>query len=179
MRKQTASLALCGVLCGLSVVVLSFSALFPSLSYVIPMVAGALLIIPSIEFGTGLALTSYAAVSIVAMLILPEKEAPLMYVFLFGLYPVIKKYFERIPKRLPEYLTKFAYFNIAAAAAVAIATFVLGIPLDDGTLGKWMIPALLILGNIAFIFYDYTLTLVVTLYIRRLQTMLRKALRIR
>lgn len=179
MRKQTASLALCGVLCGLSVVVLSMSALFPSLSYVIPMVAGALLIVPSIEFGTRSALTSYAAVSVIGMLILPEKEAPLMYVFLFGLYPVIKKYFERIPRRVPEYLAKFAYFNAAAAAAVAIATFVLSIPLDDGSLGKWLIPAMLVLGNIAFLFYDYTLTLVVTLYVRRLQPMLRKALHIK
>lgn len=172
-------MALCGILCGLSVVVLSMSALFPSLSYAIPMVAGALLLIPSIEFGTGTALTSYAAVSVIAMLILPEKEAPVMYVFLFGLYPIIKKYFERIPKRVPEYLAKFAYFNIAGAAAIAIATFVLGIPLDDGSLGKWMIPALLVLGNIAFAVYDYALTLTVTLYVRRLQPQLRKAMRIK
>ena len=179
MRKHTAGMALCGVLCGLSVVVLSLSALLPSLSYVIPMAAGALLIVPCIEFGAGSALTCYAAVCIIAMLILPEKEAPLMYAFLFGLYPIIKKYFDRIPKRVPEYLAKFAYFNIAAAAAVSIATFVLGIPLDDGSLGKWMIPALLVLGNGAFILYDYTLTLVVTIYVKRFRNMLRKTLHIK
>jgi len=172
-------MALCGILCGLSVVVLAASALFPSLTYVIPMVAGALLLVPSIEYGTGTALTAYAAVSIIAMLLLPEKEAPVMYIFIFGLYPIIKKYFERIPRRIPEYLAKFAYFNLAAAAAVAIATFVLGIPLDDGSLGKWLIPALLAAGNIAFLVYDYTLTLAVTLYVRRLQGHLRKALHIK
>lgn len=179
MRKNTARMALCGVLCGLSVVIMSFSALFPSMSYAIPMVAGALLLVPSIEFGTGTALTCYAAVSIIALLILPEKEAALMYAFVFGIYPIIKKYFERIPKRLLEYLAKFAYFNIAAVAAVGIATFVLGIPLDDGSLGKWMIPALLAAGNVAFLLYDYTLTLAVTLYLRRLQPQLRKALNIK
>ena len=171
-------MALSGILCGLSVVILAASALLPSLSYAIPMIAGALLLVPSIEFGTGTALTSYAAVSIIAMLILPEKEAPLMYAFLFGLYPVIKKYFERIPKRVLEYPAKFLYFNLAGAAAIAIATFVLGIPFDDGTLGKWLIPALLVAGNLAFALYDYTLTLAVTLYIRRLQPQLRKALHI-
>jgi len=179
MRKQTAGMALCGVLCGLSVAVLAMSALFPSLTYVIPMVAGALLIVPSIEFGTGSALTSYAAVAILSMLILPEKEAPLMYAFLFGLYPIIKKYFERIPGRPLEYLAKFAYFNVAAVAAVCIASFVLGIPVDDGSLGKWMIPALLAAGNAAFLLYDYTLTLAVTLYINRFQKQLRKTLHIK
>lgn len=172
-------MALCGILCGLSVVIIAMSGVFPSLSYVIPMVAGALLIVPSIEFGTGTALTAYAAVSALALLLLPEKEAPLMYVFIFGLYPVIKKYFELLPARWLEYVTKFAYFNAAAAAAVSIATFVLGIPLDDGSLGRWMIPALLALGNVAFLVYDYSLTLVVTLYVRRFQAALRKALHIK
>jgi len=172
-------IALCGVLCGLSVVIIAASALFPSLTYVIPMVAGALLLVPSIEFGTGTALTAYAAVSIIGMILLPEKEAPLMYVFIFGLYPIIKKYFERIPRRLFEYIAKFAYFNLAGVTAILIATYVLGIPLDDGSMGKWLVPALLAAGNLAFIFYDYTLTLAVTLYVRRVQPPLRKALHIK
>lgn len=171
--------ALCGVLCGLSVVVMALSTLYPALNYCIPMVAGALLLVPSIEFGTGTALTAYAAVSIISMILLPDKEAPLMYVFLFGLYPIIKKYFERIPKRVPEYLAKFAFFNVTATAAVLIATFVLGIPFDDGTLGKWAVPLLLVMANVAFPLYDYTLTLAVTIYIRRLQMPLHKALHIK
>ncbi len=172
-------MALCGVLCGLSVVILAVSVLFPSLTYVIPMVAGALLIVPAIEFGTGTALTAYAAVSIIGMILLPEKEAPLMYLFIFGLYPVIKKHFERIPRRLFEYIAKFAYFNLAGVAAILIATYVLGIPMDDGSLGKWLVPALLLAGNAAFALYDYTLTLAVTIYVRRLQPQLRKALHIK
>ncbi len=179
MRKQTIRVALCGVLSGLSVVIMAASIVDPALSYCIPMVAGALLLVPSIEFGTGAAMMAYAAVSFISMMLLPSKESPLMYVFLFGLYPVIKKYFERIQRRLPEYLAKFAYFNIAAAAAVSIATFVLGIPLDDGTLGKWAVPLMLLFGNAAFALYDYTLTLAVTLYVRRLQPQLRKALHIK
>ena len=180
MRTRTLRVALCGVLCGLSVVIMAMSALYPSLSYCIPMVAGALLLVPSIEFGTGTALTAYAAVCIISMILLPEKEAPLMYVFLFGLYPIVKKYFERIPKRPLEYLAKFAFFNVTAVAAVLIATFLLGIPLDeDGTLGKWAVPVLLALANAVFPLYDYTLTLAVTVYVRRLQIPLRKALHIR
>lgn len=172
-------MALCGILCGLSVVILASSALFPSLSYVIPMVAGAILLVPAIEYGSPTAFTAYAAVSVISLLLLPEKEAPLMYVFIFGLYPIIKKFFERIPRRLPEYLAKFAYFNLAGTAAVLLATYVLGIPLDDGSLGKWLVPAMLLAGNVAFALYDYTLTLAVTIYVRRLQPQLHKALHIK
>ena len=179
MRKQTVRVALCGILSGLSVVIMAVSIVDPALNYCIPMVAGALLLVPSIEFGTGAAMMAYAVVSFISMILLPSKEAPLMYVFLFGLYPIIKKYFERIPRRLFEFLAKFAYFNVAAVAAVSVATFVLGIPLDDGTLGKWAVPLLLVFGNIAFLLYDYTLTLAVTIYIRRLQPQLRKVLHIK
>jgi len=173
-------MALCGVLCGLSIVIMAASLVDPALNYCIPMVAGALLLVPSIEFGTGTALTAYAAVSLLSMILLPTKEAAIMYMFLFGIYPIIKKYFERIPHRVPEYLAKFAFFNLTAVAAVSLVTFVLTEgTLDDGTLGKWAVPLLLLCGNIAFPLYDYTLTLAVTLYIRRLQGPLRKTLHIK
>lgn len=178
MSKQTGRIALCGMLCGLSVMIIMLSGVLDSLAYAIPMAAGALLIVPVIEFGAGTAFTTYAAAAILSMILLP-RDGPLMYLFLFGLYPIVKVFFERIPSRLLEYLCKFAFFNVTASAAVAVSVFVLGIPLDDGGLGRWLIPALLAAGNLAFIFYDRMLTLCVTLYLRRLQPLLHKALHIK
>ena len=43
-----------------------------------------------------LALTAYAAVSLLALLFVPDKEVALIFVFLLGYYPLAKPKFERI-----------------------------------------------------------------------------------
>ena len=174
ITQRTGKLALSGVICGLAVAVMLSSALLPSMTYALPMIAGGLLLVPSVEFGARTALTAYAAVSILSMILPADKEAALMFIFLFGLYPIIKKFFERVPGRLLEYALKFLYFNAAAVAAVWLAMKIFGIPLDDGTLGQWAVPVLLVLGNITFLVYDVALSKFVWMYVQRLQPILRK-----
>ena len=148
------------------------------MTYALPMVAGALLIVPVIEFGTGTALTAYAAVALLSIFLAGDKEAALMYALLFGIYPIIKRYFEMLPRRLFEYIAKYAYFNAAAFGAIMLAYWVFGVPLDDGTLGRWFLPVLAVAGNICFIVYDIALTKIITLYVRRLQPQLRRAFKL-
>jgi len=174
IAKRTGQAALSGVLCGLALAIMLSTLLFPSMTYSMPMLAGGLLVIPCIEFGAGAALTAYAAVSILSFILPVDKEASLMFVLLFGLYPILKKFFEQIRPRFLELLVKLLYFNAAAVGAAAAAWLIFRIPIDDGTLGKWAVPILLGAGNVLFIIYDYTLTLCVTLYLRRLQPVFRK-----
>lgn len=164
---------------GLCIVVMMLSALFPSLSYALPMIAGAIILIPSIEFGTRSALAVYAAGSILSFILPTDKEAALFFVLLFGIYPIVKKYYEQIKIRALEYVAKFAHFNAAAVCAAWLAMLIFSIPIDDGTLGKWGIPLLLAIGNFAFIVYDIMLTKLVTLYVYKLQPILRKTFNIK
>ena len=174
IHRSTGRIALSGVIAGLAVAVMLASAILPSMTYALPMVAGALLVIPAIEFGSGTALSAYAAISILAFILPADKEAALMFVLLFGLYPIIKKFFEQIKLRPLEIFFKFLYFNAAAVGAVSLAFFIFGVPITDSRLGKWTVPLLLIAGNICFLIYDVTLTQYITLYVRRLQPILRK-----
>lgn len=174
IHRRTGRVALSGVVSGLSVAVMLASALLPSMTYALPMIAGALVVIPCIEFGTGAAMSVYAAVSLLSFILPADKEAAFMYVLLFGLYPVLKKYFEQIPSRIVEYIAKFAYFNLAAGGAVFLADRLLGIPFSDTALGRWGIPLLLAAGNVCFLIYDVTLTKYITLYIRRARPVLAK-----
>lgn len=164
---------------GLCIVVMMLSALFPSLSYALPMVAGAIILIPSIEFGTQAALATYISAAILSFILPADKESALFFVLLFGIYPIVKKYYEQISYRVLEYAAKFAHFNASAIGAVWLASFFFSIPIDDGSLGKWGIPVLLAVGNFAFIFYDIMLTKLVTLYVYKLQPILRKTFNIK
>lgn len=165
------------MLAGLSVAVMLMTYILPSMTYGLPMLAGVLLLIPSIEFGTGTAFTMYAAVSLLSLVIAAEKEAALFYVLVFGLYPIIKKFFERIQKPFGEYSLKFLYFNAAAAGALSLSVFVLGIPLDESG-SKFIIPLLIIVGNAAFLIYDIFLTKCVGIYCGRIQPLLWRMFKI-
>ena len=92
MKKKTAFIALCGVVSALICSVMA-AAYFPFLTYAVPAVAGALIIIPLVEAGRGYALGTYIVTSLLVMLF-AENEAKLMYICLFGYYPVLKMYCE-------------------------------------------------------------------------------------
>ena len=162
------------MIAGLGVVIMLLSAVMPSMTYALPMIAGGLLLVPAIEFGGRTALTTYAATAILSLILPADKEAALFYILLFGLYPIIKKYIERIPARWLEYVVKFVYFNAVSIGAVWLTTSLLGIPFETGKLGKFYIPVILAAANVCFIIYDITLTRFLPLYRVRLQPVLRK-----
>ena len=58
-----------------------------------------------------LALTAYAAVSLLALLFVPDKEVALIFVFLLGYYPLAKPYFERIRPALLRAVCKLLLCN--------------------------------------------------------------------
>lgn len=176
LSKRAGVIALEGVVCGMAIAVMLCSSLLPGMEYSLPMIAGGLLLMPSIEFGTRDALCCYAAIAFLSLILPANKESALLFISLFGVYPIIKKYFERIERTPVEYLLKYLYFNAAAISAVLLASFVYGIPVDDGSLGRWGVYILLLLGNIAFLVYDIALTGFVRLYVCRVQPVLRKML---
>lgn len=178
MKRNTSRIALCGVIAGLSVAVMLTSAIDIGLTYSLPMIAGGLLIIPAIEFGTKTAVMTYAATGLLSLLLPANKEAALFYVFLFGLYPILKKFFDPIRLTALRIAVKFLYFNLSAAAALGLSIWIFQIPFDDGGLGKFAVPLLLVLGNIAFFVYDIALSKCVGMYLYKFQPILRKTFHI-
>ena len=75
-------MALCGVLAALAVVLLSFGALIPFSTFCCPILA-MLCMIPVVEeYGRKSALLFYGAVSVLALLLAPDKEVALLFTFL-------------------------------------------------------------------------------------------------
>lgn len=166
MKKST-QVAMGGICTSLCLFLMFMASLFPFTQYAFPALAGIVLVIVVIENGVSTAVLVYVAVSLLSLIIVPSKESVLIFISFFGYYPIIKSKLEGIPTRLVEYLAKFSVFNFSMAICYAILIFVLG--LDDvldlsGPLGKFSIIALLILGNITFIIYDYLITNLTYLY---------------
>lgn len=163
--KQSSKTALGGIVSALSVVLMLLTAVIPFMSYALPLIAGALLILMVIEINKSWAFIVYVAVSLLAVFVVPDKEAAVFYVAFFGYYPIIKSSLEKHLPRVIEWIVKFAIFNSAVIAAYFLTVKVLGFAFDDmGPLGQYGIPILLALANFTFLVYDIMLTKLVTLY---------------
>jgi len=176
--KQSGKVALGGIVSALSLSLLVSIAVIPFLTYALPAVAGSFLCIIVVEIGKRWACAVYAAVAILSLLIVPEKEVAFLYCALFGYYPVAKAALEqRLPKWLAM-LCKLLLFNAAIAASYFLMMRFMGVVVDEFELwGKWAAPILLGLGSLVFALYDYTLTLLIALYRKKWRKSFRKLFR--
>ena len=177
--KNSSKTAMGGMIAALSLVIMLLTAVIPYLQYALPAMSGALLIVMVIEISKSWALCSYVAVSILSFLILPNKEAAMVYFAFFGCYPILKPVLEsKIKNNIICWIAKALFFNAAAIAAYSVIIYVFGIPLDETEeFGKWAVPILLGLGNVMFVLYDIFITRLVTIYLRRWQKKFRKLFR--
>ncbi len=180
--SQSGKTAMGGMITALSVVVLMPTAL-EVFVYALPAFAGMLVMFSVIELDKKWAFGIYAAVSILSLMLVPNKVAAVLYAAFFGYYPILKAILEsRLPK-VPEYILKFAVFNVSMIVSYAVLVKILGMPFNElmgleegetGFLAKYMLPVMLVLGNITFALFDVALTRLVTAYLRVWQKRFRK-----
>lgn len=182
--SQASKTAIGGMAVALSVVLLIPTAqeLFV---YALPALAGILTLFCVIELGKSWAFGVYFAVSLLSLLLVPNKEAAVMYTAFFGYYAIVKALLEqRNLPRFVEYLLKFLIFNAAVVAAYLVLIYLFGMPLD-AVLGvddsvwwaKYALPVMLVMGNAVFLVFDFALTRMAMVYLKLLQPKLRRLFR--
>jgi hypothetical protein len=179
--SQSAKTAIGGMVTALSVVVLMPTAL-DLFVYALPALAGMLTMFSVVELDKKWSFGVYVAVSFISLLLVPNKEAAILYVAFFGYYPILKAVLESKLPKVPEYIIKFFVFNVSVIVAYAVLIKILGMPFDElmglgeneGLFTKYAVPVMLILGNIVFITYDIALTRIVTAYLRVWQKKFKK-----
>ncbi len=173
--KQSSKTALGGIVSALSVMLMLLTAVLPFMSYALPLLAGALLIFMVIEINKSWAFIVYIAVSLLAVFVVPDKEAATFYIAFFGYYPIIKSSLEKHLPKIIKWLVKLAIFNLSVVAAYFVSVKLLGIPFEDmQELGKYGIPILLAIANVTFVMYDIMLSKMVVLYMLKLRKSFKK-----
>lgn len=164
--NKTYKLAFSSVIAALSLVMLFITAFIPVGTYALPCIAGAMLAAVVIESGYITAVAVYSVVSIMAFLLVADKEAVLYYVAFLGFYPIVKGLLERIKIRFLQYMLKFLVFNVCIIGAFYISISLLSVPKESFVLFGVYIPWIfLVAGNVIFIIYDLCLTRIITQYI--------------
>ena len=151
---------------------------FPYFTYAVPAITGLLTMMLVIEINVKWAFAAYIAASVLVF-IFAEPESKLMYICLFGYYPIVKALIERINKPVIEWILKLAVFNVAAIMIYAVFAGMFGVSIDDfSTLGKYGAYIFLGFGNAVFVLYDITVSRLSGTYIYRIHPKVKKLLKI-
>ena len=165
----------------LGVIFLYIGSLIDTLNIIMAAVASLLCVMAVVDYGPGYAFMLYAGTGLAALLLLPEKFTPAVYLLLIGYYPMVKERLERLAKRGTEpadpkkakhvrrlravgiFALKLCIGNAAIIALFLLARYVLLLPPSD----KLLLLALWGMANVTFVLYDLALTQLISLYLRK------------
>ena len=157
MKKDySKKIALCGLMAAVAIVIMCLGGLIPVATYICPVLCTLLGNMIQILCGRRHAWEWYSAVSLLSILLAPDKEAAIVYILL-GYYPYIKSYFDKFKFRI---IFKFLYFNFITIIAYLFMLWVFGqiqILEEYAILGTVGILIVLILANVTFFMLDILL----------------------
>lgn len=161
--------ALGGVISSLSIICMFLTSVFPAMYLALPMIAGGLLMVVVAEVDLSWAFLTYTSISLLSVFVTPDKEAALIFIMLFGHYPILKQVIEKSEKRFLRIVLKLLIYNICIVTNFRLTVYVLGydqILEDIVSWGKYGLYILLGISNLVFLIYDYTLTGYMNMYIK-------------
>ena len=177
MRDISYRVALGGIVSALCLVTMFLAGVLPALYIVLPMIAGVHMMIIAEEVSKSWALLTYISVSILAMFITFDKEAALMFILLFGHYPILRLYIDRLPLKWLRRAVRLLLFNVCVIIYFYITVYIFGLDqmleeFDD--FGRYGAYIMLLLANVIFVLYDLNLDNVHRIYKKKLAARLRK-----
>ena len=147
-------LALCGLLSALAAALLILGGVLPGMVFCAPILAMGVLLPVLEEWGPKAAGTSYAAVSILALLLPANRETAFVYLF-FGWYPILRPKIAALPSRPLRVLARLAVCSAAAVLLYGLALRLMGLTEE---IAAWYVNALLLAaGHAVFLLTDATL----------------------
>ena len=119
-------MAVCGLLSALALVIMLLFSVIGVGAYAGPFVASLVLIPIVDEFDVRTALISYAAIAVLGLLIMPDRELAVVFLC-YGWYPVAETFISCIGSKGLQLLVKLIVYAAMLGAVIAIMGFVTGI----------------------------------------------------
>ena len=152
-RTPASAIALGGVLAALAVVIMAMGTLIPVATFVCPVLCMMILQIVCRSCGSRIGWAWYGAVSILCLLMAPDKEAAAVFAFI-GYYPIVKPKLDGL--RI-SWMWKAMLFNAAIGVMYFLLIRLLGmdeIAAEYAEMGTVLTIVMLVLGNITFFLLD-------------------------
>lgn len=175
MNQASRKIAVRGMMTALGTAVMLLGGVIPVATFCCPILAGLVLLPLVFDCGRTHALSAYAAIALLSIMLCPDKEAALLFTFL-GYYPVVKWDFDRkIKHRWLRRIAKLALWNTAIGSMYALVFYVLRLDqilADYRDITRFMTVVMLLMGNFTLALYDFVLVRMAFLYMARLRGLL-------
>ena len=148
-----------GICAALCVIMLLLGSVIPNLKLAFLFASSLLMGICLLRYKILSAILCYISVSVISVFMLPDKFVAMAFLILFGNYPIIKFYIEKIRNIYIEYILKFLVSNV-----YLVAFYVILKALDAVALFDFNTYILYIVGLALLLFYDLVFGFVINAF---------------
>lgn len=173
--RVTKKLTLSAALVALGTLFLTLGGIFGVLELTAAALASLLVVFAYIEIGSPYYWLVWLATSLLSALLFFGSTVWGVYLLIFGLYPIVKAFIERLKKAFWIPL-KLVFAVLATLALMALEKLVFGVPLFNTEL-VWL-AVLMFLGCVlAMLLFDYFLTVMIRVYISKYRKLFMRLLK--
>ena len=173
--SQTKKITLSAMMVALGTAMMVLGAAIDVLDLSVCAISSMLVVFVYLEIGSYYPWLVWICTSLASALIYPGSIIWAEYLLVFGIYPLIKAYIEKLPK-WSWLIVKLVYINAIIWALFGICEGLLGIPFFDAD-GTGMLIAIYLLMNVAFIMYDVFISVMVRFYYDKLRPRFKRFLK--
>lgn len=160
--KDTKKITLSAMLTALGVVIMLLGAVIETLDLTVGAIASLIVVFVFVEIGKPYHWLVWLCTSLITALIYPGSALWIEYFLIFGIYPILKAYIEKLPK-WSWWPVKLVYINSVVGLLALAMEKLLGIPFFEDE-GVWMRVLFWALLNVAFVMYDIFLRTLLRVY---------------
>lgn len=155
-------ITLSAILIALTIIILYLNLLLPISTISILTLASLLIPIALIRGSMKSAILVYISSSIIGLFLLPINII-ILYILFFGIYGIVKYFIEKINNMPLEILFKIIFFNVILFISLFVFKAFIAIEITKLPIGVF-----LIMAQVVFLIFDYTLTLLITFYLEKI-----------
>ena len=163
------------MLTALGTVLMIFGAVFDIFDLTACALVSLTVVFAYLEIGSPYTWLIWLCTSLATALMFPGSMIWVEYLLVFGVYPILKAYIERLP-RWAWFPVKLVLINAIIWALIFLVDAIFGTPLLDADTSVMKV-VLYVLINVAFISYDMFITVMVRLYIHKYRPKFSKFLK--
>ncbi len=173
--RATKKLTLSAMLVALGTVLMVIGGYVEVLDLTVCALVSLLVAFACVEIGTPYTWLIWLATSLATFLIPTGKALWLLYLLIFGIYPILKGYIERLTRPL-WYVLKLVFINAILALLSFAYEFIFELPLVPID-NKYIVVGVYAVMNIAFIAYDMFITVMIRVYFGKFRNRIKNLLK--
>ncbi len=173
--RQTKKITLSAVLVALGSAIMIIGAVVEVLDLVVCVFASLLVVFVYLEIGPPYPYLVWICTSLATALMYFGSIIWVEYFLVFGIYPMLKAFIEKLP-HVVWIVLKLLFINAIVAALFFIVEGIFGIPFFEDELLLMKIVTWVLI-NVAFIVYDRFITVMVRVYTERIRPKISKLLK--